>query len=66
MKNPIEKKLILSKKNLLFNKKTLDFSLEIVYYIQALCDDLTSKQYGPLAQWLERSAHNRLVRGSNP
>ena len=24
------------------------------------------KEYGPLAQWLEQSAHNRSVRGSSP
>ena len=54
------------KKIFAFVKKTLDICLKIVYYIQALCVDLTSKQNGPLAQWSELSAHNRLVRGSNP
>ena len=50
--------LILIKKHLTFLSKSFNI---VKRYVMTVV-----KTNGPLAQWLELPAHNRLVRGSNP
>ena len=60
------KKRIVEKKvsqNFKMREKSLDFWPYLYYDKQAF--GVTANR-GPLAQWLEQSAHNRSVRGSNP
>jgi hypothetical protein len=39
---------------------------QLAYSIGMRIDVATASAWGPVAQWLELTAHNRLVPGSNP